>query len=83
MQRLYSITVTDAAYAHDGSSTFYITDEEVFKLFDAKDRISQIDPPEDFEEDGVFEWLFSLTEQVGEIVYPFICMGETHVWDNC
>lgn len=84
MQELYLIRVTDAAYAHDGSSEFLVSDKAVFEAFEkeANGRMANVTVPEEFEDDGASEWLYSL-DNVGTVSYPFIMMGMTEVWSNC
>ena len=81
MQQLYRITITDAAYAHDGSAVYYIVDGDAFKAFDATARLYDVKVPPEFEDDGPQEWLYSL--DVEDVSVPYICLGETLLWSNC
>jgi hypothetical protein len=84
MQELYLIRVTDAAYAHNGSSEYLITDKAMFEAFDkcSNGRMADVEVPEEFEDDGASEWLYS-ADLAGEVSYPFIMLGMTEVWSNC
>jgi len=82
MQEVYRVHVTDIAYAYEGTNSYTITDKKAFEALSATDTLSKVKYPEEFEDDGVSEWLYSLNLE-DDLVYPYAVLGEAWLWSNC